>query len=67
MLDFFVSYLNNETLGKINNAHLVLADQSHLFANDEKCLKLATIHGKVVDYAKSGEMPERIPASMCVK
>ena len=34
MLDFFVSYLNNDSLGKINNAHLVLADQSPVFAND---------------------------------
>ena len=54
MLDFFVSFANNEKLGRINNIHTVIADKSKVFANDKDCKRLAAIHGKAVDYAKSG-------------
>lgn len=32
MLDFYIEYMNNESLGKVDNAWLVLADQSPLKA-----------------------------------
>ena len=41
MLDFFVEYMNYESLGKIDNSHLALADQSENLANDPICMKLA--------------------------
>ncbi len=57
MLDFFIKFSNNEKLGRINNIHTVFADKSKVFANDSDCKRLAAIHGKAVDYAKSGVEP----------
>lgn len=58
MLDFFIDYVNYEKLGQIDNSHLVHADQDeNNFANNKKCQKLAEIHGKAVDFPKSGYCP----------
>ena len=67
MLDFFVDFSNSEKLGRINNLHTVHADQSKIYANDPKCKTLAAIHGKAVDYAKSGEAPEDIPMKLIIR
>ena len=48
MLDFYCDYLTYEELGKIDNTHLVYADKSEKLALDEKCLKLADLHGEAV-------------------
>ena len=61
MLDFFVKFSDCEKLGRINNTHLITADKSSLFANDPNCKILADLHGKAVDYAKSGDPPKDIP------
>ncbi|KAL4479119.1 hypothetical protein ABPG72_008949 [Tetrahymena utriculariae] len=66
MLDFFIDFLNNENLGKIDNSHLVFADKSPLYAEDPNCLKLASLHAKAVDYAKSGYSP-KLPKNLAVK
>lgn len=57
MLDFFIEYMNFECLGRIDNSHLALADQSPKFAFDWKCIKLAELHAEAVDFPKTGTYP----------
>lgn len=58
MLNFFIDYLNYEKLGQIDNSHLVHADRNGIdFARDKHCIELAKIHGKAVDFPKTGECP----------
>ena len=57
MVHFFIEYLNYEKLGQIDNSHLVKADQSPSFAKDKDCIELAKIHGKAVDFPKTGFCP----------
>jgi RNA-dependent RNA polymerase len=61
MLNFFIEYLNYEKLGQIDNSHLVTADRSDHWAKDADCLELAKIHGKAVDFPKTGFCPEVNP------
>lgn len=62
MLDFFIEYLNYEKLGQIDNSHLVKADQNLThYANDKDCIELAQIHGKAVDFPKTGFCPQVDP------
>jgi len=49
--------MNYENLGRIDNSHLALADQSELLAKDPKCLYLAEMHADAVDYVKTGYSP----------
>jgi len=58
MLDFFILYMNFESLGRIDNSHLSFADQSEVYAKDPKCLKLAELHSDAVDFGKTGYQPE---------
>lgn len=45
-------------MGQIDNSHLVHADMDELnHANNERCKKLAKIHGKAVDFPKTGYCP----------
>lgn len=55
MIDFLFTFLNSETLGKIDNSHLSWADQSKLLANDPNCLELAELHSEAVDFVKNGK------------
>lgn len=58
MLDFFIDYTNYEKLGQIDNSHLVHADRDQVnYANNKICLKLAEVHGKAVDFPKTGYCP----------
>ena len=58
MLDFFIDYVNYEKLGQIDNSHLVKADRDPTnYAANKDCLELAKIHGKAVDFPKSGFCP----------
>lgn len=57
MLDFFIDFMNYESLGKVDNSHLALADESANLASDPKCLKLAEFHASAVDFAKTGYTP----------
>ncbi|KAI0757094.1 RdRP-domain-containing protein [Daedaleopsis nitida] len=62
--EFVAEYINSDTLGVIATRWLILADQSTEGIFDPGCLKLAELHSKAVDYAKSGlpvpieEIPE---------
>jgi RNA-dependent RNA polymerase len=55
--DFFVTYMQNDSLGQIAHAHLAQADRHSI--QDDTCLELAKLHSQAVDYPKSG-----IPARM---
>jgi RNA-dependent RNA polymerase len=67
MIDFFVEYLNYEKLGQIDNSHLVHADMSEFYAKVNECMELAQIHGKAVDFPKSGFCPEVDPKLLVSK
>ncbi|KAI8722183.1 RNA-dependent RNA polymerase [Fusarium sp. LHS14.1] len=51
--NFFVKYLKNDKLPLIATSHLGFADQ--LGPMSPKCLELAELHSKAVDYPKTGE------------
>ncbi|KAK7425799.1 hypothetical protein QQZ08_007648 [Neonectria magnoliae] len=55
--DFFVKYMKNDVLPLIAIAHLAMADT--FGPKSSKCLELAALHSKAVDYPKTGE-----PATM---
>ncbi|KAG8166523.1 hypothetical protein KVR01_002212 [Diaporthe batatas] len=52
---FFVQYMKNDSLGSIASAHVAWADQSSEGVKDPKCIELAKLHSKAVDYVKSGK------------
>ncbi|KAF1995768.1 RdRP-domain-containing protein, partial [Amniculicola lignicola CBS 123094] len=51
---FFVEYMKSDTLAQIAHAHLAQADFNEEGVRDEKCLALAELHSRAVDYPKSG-------------
>ncbi|KAK1656065.1 RNA-dependent RNA polymerase [Colletotrichum phormii] len=55
---FFVRYIQNDCLAKVAIAHLAHADYSRKGANDPKCLRLAALHSKAVDYVKTADPAE---------
>jgi RNA-dependent RNA polymerase len=57
--DFFVTYIKNDSLGKIAHAHLAQADYNADGVRNDSCLELAQLHSLAVDFPKSG-----IPAVM---
>ena len=65
---FVVDFINNDILGQISVTHLLYADISAFGVYDPKCLKMAELASKAVDFLKSGtsvqqnELPRyRIP------
>ena len=52
---FFVQYMQNDSLGIIGTSHLAMADGSALGVRDQRCIDLAELHSKAVDYNKTGE------------
>ncbi|KAM5482683.1 hypothetical protein McanCB56680_003643 [Microsporum canis] len=54
IIDFFVTFMQQDQLGRIATTHQAIADQSSLGTRDETCLKLAHLHSVAVDYSKSG-------------
>ncbi|KAG8781898.1 hypothetical protein FRC15_007897 [Serendipita sp. 397] len=63
--NFVVNYINSDKMGLVSIQHLIIADQSQSGLQDPKCMKLAELHSKAVDFAKSGvpvsfsELPKR--------
>ncbi|MCJ1473449.1 hypothetical protein MMC13_002100 [Lambiella insularis] len=51
---FFVNYMKNDSLPMIAHAHLATADYLPNGVKDPKCLELAQLHSKAVDYPKTG-------------
>lgn len=54
MTDFFVTFMENDQLGRIANLHQTLADQKPHGTSDPDCLLLAELHSKAVDFSKTG-------------
>ncbi|KAF3483720.1 RNA-dependent RNA polymerase [Arthroderma uncinatum] len=54
IIDFFVTFMQQDQLGRIATAHQAIADQSQLGTRDKDCLKLSELHSVAVDYSKSG-------------
>ncbi|KAI9446027.1 RdRP-domain-containing protein [Lactarius indigo] len=51
---FIVEYINSDVTGMLANRHLTIADQSKDGVFDDRCMRLATLCSKAVDYAKNG-------------
>ncbi|KUJ07291.1 RdRP-domain-containing protein [Mollisia scopiformis] len=63
LMKFFVRFMKNDSLPTIAHAHLAHADFQHMSVKDTKCLELAALHSKAVDYVKTGDpaqMPKRL-------
>ncbi|KAM0322711.1 hypothetical protein ACHAQA_009302 [Verticillium albo-atrum] len=56
--EFFVKYMRNDCLPLIATSHLANADYLDNGAMHPKCLELAKLHSKAVDYVKSGDPAE---------
>ncbi|KAK7739008.1 hypothetical protein SLS53_005904 [Cytospora paraplurivora] len=52
VIRFFAQYMKNDSLGAIATAHFAQADQ--VGVKHPKCIELAKLHSKAVDYIKSG-------------
>ena len=63
---FFVKYMKNDFLPKIALSHLAWADFLDEGIRHEKCLDLARLHSKAVDYPKSGQ-PAQMPKALNAK
>lgn len=61
--DFFVSYIKNDNLGVIANAHVAFADVNEDGARSQECLQLAALHSTAVDFCKTG-IPAEMPRSL---
>jgi RNA-dependent RNA polymerase len=64
--DFFVSYIRNDRLGQIANAHGVWADKLKDGIRSPECLMLAALHSTAVDFAKSG-VPAEFPRDLMTR
>ena len=52
--EFFIQFMENDTLGLIATLHQILADQSPAGTFDPMCIKLAGLHSTAVDFSKTG-------------
>ncbi|KAK5111891.1 hypothetical protein LTR62_004623 [Meristemomyces frigidus] len=65
LTSFFVTHIRHDNLARIAVAHKYWADSQECpdGVKDEKCIELAKLHSKAVDYAKTGvaaEFPKRL-------
>ncbi|KAH8995451.1 RdRP-domain-containing protein [Lactarius akahatsu] len=51
---FIVEYINSDVMGLLANRHITIADQSKDGVFDDRCMKLATLCNRAIDYAKNG-------------
>ncbi|KAL2007317.1 hypothetical protein VTN00DRAFT_8755 [Thermoascus crustaceus] len=63
IIDFFVTFMQQDQLGRIANIHKVLADQRPEGTFHGDCLTLAELHSTAVDFPKTGKPVDlgRIP------
>ncbi len=54
MTDFFITFMENDQLGRIATLHQTLADQKDLGTFDNDCIELAGLHSTAVDFSKTG-------------
>ncbi|KAJ3144980.1 hypothetical protein HDU86_001313 [Geranomyces michiganensis] len=50
----FITYIQQDNLGQIDNSHKALADRNPDGARYWKCIRLAELHSDAVDFAKKG-------------
>ncbi|KAH6697067.1 RNA dependent RNA polymerase [Plectosphaerella plurivora] len=55
LAQFFVKYMRNDRLPFIAISHLAIADDHIDGARSRKCLELASLHSKAVDFVKTGD------------
>ncbi|KAH9066237.1 RdRP-domain-containing protein [Lactarius vividus] len=60
--EFIVEYINSDVIGMLANRHITIADQSEDGVFDDRCMRLATLCSKAIDYAKNG-VPVNISGS----
>ncbi|RDL36081.1 RNA-dependent RNA polymerase [Venustampulla echinocandica] len=58
LMKFFVRFIKNDALPTIALAHLAQSDYLDRGVKDPRCLELAALHSKAVDYSKSGHAAE---------
>ncbi|KAJ9641492.1 hypothetical protein H2199_005462 [Coniosporium tulheliwenetii] len=58
-IEFFLTYIKNDNLGRIAHGHLAQADFCEAGVKDPICLELAELHSTAVDFPKTG-----VPAKM---
>lgn len=51
---FFINFMKMDQLGRIAQAHKIMADLKPLGTRDSDCLVLAKLHSDAVDFSKSG-------------
>ncbi|VDN22406.1 unnamed protein product [Gongylonema pulchrum] len=56
MIDFFLKYLSQDSIGRMSNAHLIMCDRLGLF--HETCENIARKCAVAVDFPKTGEPAE---------
>ena len=54
MTNFFLTFMATDQLGRICNAHKILADQSEDGTKDTRCIVLAEMASTAVDFSKTG-------------
>jgi hypothetical protein len=54
VIDHFLTFMEQDQLGRIANIHLTIADQKPLGTFDPDCLVLAELHSIAVDFSKTG-------------
>ncbi|KMP02248.1 hypothetical protein CIRG_10071 [Coccidioides immitis RMSCC 2394] len=54
IIDFFVTFMQQDQLGRIATIHQAIADQRPAGTLDRDCLLLAELHSVAVDFSKSG-------------
>lgn len=54
IIDFFLTFMQQDQLGRIATIHQTLADQRLQGTLDDTCLLLAELHSIAVDFSKSG-------------
>ncbi|KAH9071049.1 RdRP-domain-containing protein [Lactarius deliciosus] len=53
--DFIVESIGSDVMGLLADRHVIIVDQSKDGVFDDKCMKLAELCSKAVDYAKNGK------------
>lgn len=54
IIDHFLTFMQQDQLGRIATLHQAIADQKHEGIFDNDCLVLAELHSTAVDYSKTG-------------
>ncbi|ORY06210.1 putative RNA-dependent RNA polymerase 1 [Basidiobolus meristosporus CBS 931.73] len=65
-VDFFLNFVKSNNLPQIANAHLAWADQSEDITLSPRCVTLAKLHAKAVDFMKTG-IPVKLQPSVIPK